>query len=373
MTIRDRLNDQKQRKGGESNDMGVRRGKIRVVGSESEDDGQFRRSKKHKGSKTEEKKAEDVKQILTDKSGQTIELPEVVAVKEFSEKIGVPLPKIIMELMKNGVMVNLNSKIDFDTCFLVASALEVTVIKAKNSDVSLETLMSGSVNDLLVEDDRSQWMVRAPVVSIMGHVDHGKTSILDYIRKTEIAKGEAGGITQKIGAYQIERNGQKITFLDTPGHEAFTLMRARGARLTDVSVIVIAADEGMKPQTIESISHAKQAGVIVIVAVNKMDKPGANLEMIKGQLAEHDLTPEEWGGSTIVVPVSAHTGLGIEKLLEMILLTTEIMELKANPHRSAVATVIEAHLDPQIGPIATVLVNGGTLNKGDFMVCASAS
>jgi translation initiation factor IF-2 len=179
----------------------------------------------------------------------------------------------------------------------------------------------------------------------MGHVDHGKTSILDYIRKTEVASGEAGGITQKIGAYQVDRNGRKITFLDTPGHEAFSIMRARGAKLTDIAVIVVAGDEGMKPQTIESINHAKEAKTPIIVAVNKMDKPGVNLDMIRTQMSEQGLQPEDWGGDVVMVPVSAHTGMGIETLLEMILLTTDMLELKANPDRPAVATVIESHLD----------------------------
>lgn len=207
----------------------------------------------------------------------------------------------------------------------------------------------------------------------MGHVDHGKTSILDYIRESSVASGEAGGITQKIGAYQVEKNGQKITFLDTPGHEAFTIMRARGAKLTDIAVIVIAADEGMKPQTIESINHAKEAGVPIIVAANKMDKSGANLDLIRGQMSEHGLQPEDWGGDVVLVPVSAHTGLGMDSLLEMILLQAEILELRANPNRGAIATVIEASLDPKLGSVATILVNTGTISKGDHIVVAGAS
>ncbi|MFB0965025.1 MAG: translation initiation factor IF-2 [Patescibacteria group bacterium] len=226
--------------------------------------------------------------------------------------------------------------------------------------------------DLLKNDDAEKMEERAPIISIMGHVDHGKTSILDYIRKTQVASGEAGGITQKIGAYQVDRNGKKITFLDTPGHEAFSIMRSRGARLTDLAVIVIAADEGMKPQTIESINHAKEAEVPMIIAVNKMDKPGANLDLIRGQLSEQGLQPEDWGGTTVVVPVSAHTGLGIETLLDMIVLSTEMMDLKAVSDRPAVGTVIESHLNPNLGPLSTVLVNAGTLRKGDYVVCANA-
>lgn len=301
-----------------------------------------------------------------------VEIPEVLTVKEFSEKVGLPISRIIGELMKNGMLVTINTKIDFDTCFILGESFQIKMVREQNNDVSVVSLMEGNVTDLLKNEDPTRLVTRAPIVSIMGHVDHGKTSILDYIRKTEIVKSEAGGITQKIGAYQVERDGKKITFLDTPGHEAFTIMRSRGAKLTDLAVIVVAADEGIKPQTVESINHAKEANVPVIVAVNKMDKPGANLDFVKGQLAEHGLHPEEWGGTTIVVPVSAHTGLGIETLLEMILLSTEMMELKANPDRAGIATVIEAHLDSKLGSIATVLVNTGSLRKGDYVVCSSA-
>ncbi len=337
-----------------------------------EDDGGFRRSGKLAHSAKKEKKAEDVKQTLVDRTGQEVEIPDILSVKEFSDKIGVPLPKIIGELMKNGMLVNLNTKIDFDTCFLIAEPFGVKVVRERNVDVSASSLLAGNVADLLKNDDSEKMVDRAPIISIMGHVDHGKTSILDYIRKTQVASGEAGGITQKIGAYQVERNGKKITFLDTPGHEAFSIMRSRGARLTDLAVIVIAADEGMKPQTIESINHAKEAEVPVIVAVNKMDKPGASLDLIRGQLAEQGLQPEEWGGDVVVVPVSAHTGLGIETLLDMIVLSTDIMGLKAVEDRPAVGTVIESHLDPRLGPLSTVLVNAGTLRKGDYVVCANA-
>ncbi len=233
--------------------------------------------------------------------------------------------------------------------------------------------MDGNIEDLVKEEDTTKLITRSPIISVMGHVDHGKTSILDYIRKSSVASGEAGGITQKIGAYQVTKNDKRITFLDTPGHEAFTIMRARGAKLTDIAVIVIAADEGMKPQTIESINHAKEAGVPIIVAANKMDKPGANLDLIRGQMAEHGLQPEDWGGDVVLVPVSAHTGLGMDTLLDMILLQAEMMELKANPDRAAVATVIEAHLDQKLGSVATILINTGTIRKGDHIVCAGAS
>lgn len=213
-------------------------------------------------------------------------VPEVLTIKEFSEKIGVPLTKIITELMKNGMMVTINTKIDFDTCFLIGEVFGITIKKEINTETSISSLMDGDIGEILKKDDTANLLPRAPIVSVMGHVDHGKTSILDYIRKTGIAQDEAGGITQKIGAYQVEKNGKKITFLDTPGHEAFSIMRARGAKLTDLAVIVIAGDEGMKPQTIESINHAREANVPMVIAVNKMDKPGANVELVYGQLAE---------------------------------------------------------------------------------------
>jgi translation initiation factor IF-2 len=340
----------------------------------AEDDGGFRRSGKAAvAGEKKERDIDDIKQTLTDKTGQDITLPEVLTVKEFSEKIGVPLVKIITELMKNGMMVTINTKIDFDTCFLIGEIFKIQVTKEISTKVSVSSLMDGNIAELLKNDDVSKMIIRAPIVSVMGHVDHGKTSILDYIRSTEITKGEAGGITQKIGAYQVEKNGKKITFLDTPGHEAFSIMRARGAKLTDLAVIVIAGDEGMKPQTIESINHAKEAGVPMIIAINKMDKPGANVELVYGQLSEQGLQPEKWGGDIVVVPVSAHTGLGIEDLLDMILLSTEMMELRATVDRPAIATVIESHLDAKLGPLATVLVNTGTIKKGDYVSCGSAS
>jgi translation initiation factor IF-2 len=336
-----------------------------------EDDGKFRRGKKIDQDRRE--RDSNFNQILVDRTGQEIAIPEMLSVKEFSEKIGVPLVKIIGELMKNGMMTNINTKIDFDTCYLIGSSFQVKVSREASTDTSVSDIMDGNISELLKNDDPEKLIPRAPIISIMGHVDHGKTSILDYIRKTQVASGEAGGITQKIGAYQVEKNGKKITFLDTPGHEAFSIMRSRGAKLTDLAVIVIAADEGMKPQTIESINHAKAAEIPMIIAVNKMDKPGANLDLIRGQLAEQGLQPEEWGGNTVIVPVSAHTGLGIETLIDMILLLTDMMELKAHPSRASVGTVIESHLDPKLGPLATVLINAGLLKKGDYITCAHAS
>lgn len=335
------------------------------------DDGSFRRAHKTAGKK-KEKSLEEVKQVLVDRTGQEVSIPEVISVKEFSDKIGVPVAKVIGELMKNGVLVNLNAPIDYDTCYLIGETFGIKISKEISENVSVSDLMDGNIEDLIHEDNPDRLVTRSPIISVMGHVDHGKTSILDYIRNSSVVSGEAGGITQKIGAYQVTKNDKRITFLDTPGHEAFTIMRARGAKLTDIAVIVIAADEGMKPQTIESINHAKEAEVPIIVAVNKMDKPGANVDMIKGQLAEQGLQPEDWGGSTVVVPVSAHTGLGIENLLEMILLQSDLLDLKANPDRPAVATVIEAHLDQKLGSVATILINAGTINKTDNIVCASA-
>lgn len=327
------------------------------------EEGLFRRGKKIASKKKEEKNLENISQVLTDKTGQEVAIPDAISVKEFSDKVGIPVAKIITELMKNGVLVNLNATIDFDTSYLIGETFGIKIIKEISENVSVTDLMEGDIASLIGEELPENLTTRSPIISVMGHVDHGKTSILDYIRKSSVASGEAGGITQKIGAYQVEKNGQKITFLDTPGHEAFTIMRARGAKLTDIAVIVIAADEGMKPQTIESISHAREAGVPIIVAANKMDKPGVNLDLIRGQMAEQGLQPEDWGGDVVLVPVSAHTGLGMDTLLEMILLQAEMLELKANPNRAAIATVIEATLDPKLGSVATILVNTGEIRK----------
>lgn len=323
--------------------------------------------------KKQEKSVEDIKQILVDRTGQTVSIGDMISVKEFSDKIGVPLPEIMAEMMKNWMLVSLNTPIDYETCYLIAETFGIHIIKEVSKNISIIDLMNQDVTELMKEDDTSVLQDRPPIISIMGHVDHGKTSILDYIRKTQVVAGEAWGITQSIGAYQVERKGRSITFLDTPWHEAFTIMRARGAKLTDIAVIVIAADEGMKPQTIESINHAKEAQVPIIVAMNKMDKPWANPELIKWQLAEQSLHVEEWGGNTIIVPVSAHTGLWIETLLDMILLSADMLELKANPNRPWVATVIESHLDQKLGPVINILVNTGTIHRGDAVVIAGTA
>jgi translation initiation factor IF-2 len=299
------------------------------------------------------------------------EIPDVITVKEFAEKTGLSAVKVIGELMKNGILANINQQIDFDTAAIIASDLKVQ-IKRKRSDILLDDLSKGNLKAFLKQDDPDDLKPRPPIVVVMGHVDHGKTSLLDYIRESNVAAGEAGGITQHIAAYQVEKSGRKITFLDTPGHEAFTAMRARGAKVTDVAVLVVAADEGVMPQTVEALNHAKEAGVPIIVALNKIDKPHIQVDRVKGQLAEHGLQPEDWGGTTPMVLLSAHTGQGVPELLEMILLVTDMQNLKANPNREAVATVIEANLDKNLGPIATIVVNTGTLHVTDYIVVGAS-
>ena len=318
--------------------------------------------------KLEEKAFNKIKKekVVFKKKEGIVEIPEAISVKEFSEKIGVPVAEIITSLLKNGVIATINKNIDFDTCAIIADELEVKVKKiesiAKTEDLILKNL------EKLLSDEKENLKDRPPVVVVMGHVDHGKTKILDCIRQTKVTEGEAGGITQHIGATQIEKNKQKITFLDTPGHEAFTAMRARGSKTADIAILVVAADEGIKDQTIEAIDHAKEADIPIIVAINKIDRENANIEKIKGELAQHELTPEDWGGKTICVPTSAISGQGISELLEMILLTAEMMELKANPNRLAVGTVLESHLDESLGPIATILINTGKLKIGDYFL-----
>jgi translation initiation factor IF-2 len=300
-----------------------------------------------------------------------VEIPEVISVKEFAEKTGANPAKVIGELMKNGILANINQQIDFETASIIAGDLGLK-IKRIRKVADTEELMSGDISNLIREDNAEDLEERPAVVCVMGHVDHGKTQLLDTIREANVISGESGGITQHIGAYQVQKKGKLITFLDTPGHEAFTSMRARGAKVTDIAILVVAADEGMKPQTIEAMNHAKEAGVPIIVAVNKMDKPNANLDKVKGELSEHDLQPEDWGGKTIVCPVSALKGTGIEDLLDMVLLTAEMEVYKANPNREAVGTVIEAHLDQSLGPVATILVNTGTLKIMNNVIVGNA-
>lgn len=332
-------------------------------------DTSFTRSNKIVKSIKEEKKVEDIKQNLTVRTWETIIVSDVFSLKEFSEKIWIPLVKLIAEFMKNGMMVNINSKIDFDSASIIAESFEIKLERDNSKWVSVKDLMSWDISDLLIEDDLTKLQERPAVISIMGHVDHGKTSLLDSIRKSKVADTEAWGITQSIWAYQVEQNGKKLTFLDTPGHEAFTVMRSRWAKATDIAILVVASDEWVKPQTIESISHAKEAWIPIIVAINKMDKQWANPDHVKWQLSENWLTPEDWWGDTPMVPVSAKSWFWIDELLEILLLVAEMKELKANPDRAWVATVIESHLDKALGPVATVLVNTWNINKWDNIVC----
>ena len=306
--------------------------------------------------KQEEKKPE-VKEIT---------LPEKMTIRELAEAMKMQPSAIVKKLFMQGMMVTVNHEIDFEKAQEIALEYDIVAEPEEKVDVIGELLKEE-------EEDESKMVPRPPVVCVMGHVDHGKTSLLDAIRKTNVTRGEAGGITQHIGASVVEINGEKITFLDTPGHEAFTAMRMRGANSTDIAVLVVAADDGVMPQTVEAISHAKAAGVEVIVAINKIDKPSATIERVKQELSEYELIPEDWGGNTIFVPVSAHTGEGIDTLLEMILLTAEVCELKANPNRAARGLVIEAQLDKGKGPVATILVQKGTLHVGDFIAAGACS
>ncbi|MGI6238989.1 MAG: translation initiation factor IF-2, partial [Christensenellales bacterium] len=291
---------------------------------------------------------------------------ETITVKDLSERIGKPVGEILKKLMMLGIIATINNELDFDTASLICAEYGIE-FEMKLAETAEDALESENIED--AEEDLES---RPPVVTIMGHVDHGKTSLLDYIRQSRVTAGEAGGITQHIGAYTVELKGQTITFLDTPGHEAFTSMRMRGAQSTDIAILVVAADDGVMPQSIEAINHAKAAGVQLIVAINKMDKPTANPERIRQQLTEYELVDEAWGGDTIMVPVSAHTGEGVEQLLEMILLVAEVQDYKANPNRKARGIIIEARLDRGRGPVATVLVKNGTLNVGDTIVAGTA-
>jgi translation initiation factor IF-2 len=324
--------------------------------------------KKQQFSHKRETEAEKLRRLELERARKQqlkVMIPDEIVVSELASRLKVTATEVIKKLMGLGVMASLNEVIDFDTAALVAEELGAKV--EKEVIVTIEERLIADE-----EDSEESLKERCPVVVVMGHVDHGKTSILDRIRNAHIADGEAGGITQHIGAYQVYHDNRKITFLDTPGHEAFTAMRARGADITDIAVLVVAADDGIMPQTIESINHAKAAGVQVIVAINKMDKEGANPERIKQQLTEHDLVVEEWGGDVICVPVSAKTGMGIDDLLDNILLVADVQELKANPDKLAKGAVIEARLDKGKGPVATLLVQAGTLHKGDVIIAGTA-
>ena len=296
---------------------------------------------------------------------KSIIIPEVLTIQELADKMKIVPSVIVKKLFLQGKIVTVNQEIDYETAEEIALEFDVLCEKEEVIDVIEELLKEE-------EEDEKKMKKRPPVVCVMGHVDHGKTSLLDAIRHTNVIDREAGGITQHIGAYVVEVNGEKITFLDTPGHEAFTAMRMRGASSTDIAILVVAADDGVMPQTVEAINHAKAAGVEIVVAVNKIDKPSANIDRVKQELTEYELIPEDWGGSTIFVPVSAKTGEGLEDLMEMIVLTAEVMELKANPNRRARGLVLEAELDKGRGSVATVLVQKGTLRVGDSIAAGSA-
>ena len=318
--------------------------------------------------KRKQEEAEKMRRLqleIAKKTPLTVKIPDEISVGELASRMKKTGAEVVKCLIKNGVMASLSQMIDFDTASFVAEELGCKV--EKEVVVTIEEKL---IDDH--EDSADELQPRAPVVVVMGHVDHGKTSLLDYIRNAHVASGEAGGITQHIGAYQVQIKGKPITFLDTPGHEAFTSMRARGAMITDIAILVVAAEDGIKPQTIESINHAKAAEIPIIVAINKMDKPDANPERIKQQLTEYGLVAEDWGGDTIVCPISAKTGMGIDNLLEMVALTAEVAELKANPNRAASGAVVEARLDKGRGPIATLLVQNGTLHQGDIIIAGTA-
>ena len=326
------------------------------------------RTQKQKGRRQgkRETEAERLKRIALERKQKpiTVQIPDEITVNELALRLKATVAEVVKKAFLMGTMVTATDTIDFDTASLIAMEFHAKVEKEVVVTIE-EKLIDDS------EDDEANLVGRAPVVVVMGHVDHGKTSILDAIRHANVTAGEAGGITQHIGAYRVQVNGKPITFLDTPGHEAFTTMRARGAQVTDIAILVVAADDGIMPQTVEAINHAKAAGVSVIVAINKMDKVGANPEQVKQQLTEYDLIPEEWGGDTPCIPVSAKTKEGLEDLLEMVALVAEMKELRANPDRAAKGTVIEARLDKGRGPIATVLVQNGTLHKGDTIIAGT--
>ena len=341
-------------------------GKQRIGGKGAKQQKQQINNKKGNKSRNEEQeKLRRLQMEVARKAPTVVKIPDEITVGELASRMKKTAGEVIKCLMKNGVMAGINQTIDFDTAEYVATEMGCKV--EKEITVTIEERI---IDDHV--DTADELETRAPVVVVMGHVDHGKTSTLDAIRKTKVTAGEAGGITQHIGAYTVDVEGQMITFLDTPGHAAFTSMRARGANSTDIAILVVAADDGIMPQTIESINHAKAANVPIIVAINKMDKPTANPDKIKEQLTKYDLIPEEWGGDTIICPISAKTGMGLDNLLEMVLLTAEVQELKANPNRRAKGVVIEARLDKTRGPIATLLVQNGTLKQGDIVIAGTA-
>ena len=341
-------------------------GKQRIgAGKGKQQKQQMNNKKGNKARNEEQEKLRRLQMEVARKAPVTVKIPEEITVGELASRMKKTAGEVIKLLMRNGIMAGINQAIDFDTAEYVATELGCKV--EKEVTVTIEERI---IDDHV--DTAEELVTRAPVVVVMGHVDHGKTSTLDAIRKTSVTKGEAGGITQHIGAYTVDVDGQMITFLDTPGHAAFTSMRARGAKSTDIAILVVAADDGIMPQTVESINHAKAAEVPLIVAINKMDKPTANPDKIKEQLTKYDLVCEEWGGDTIIVPISAKTGKGLDELLEMVLLTAEVQELKATPNRRAKGTVIESRLDKTKGPVATLLVQNGTLKQGVIVIAGTA-
>ena len=342
-------------------------GKQRIGGKKGQQ-GNNQQNGKFRGSKSRNEEQEKMRRLQMEvarKAPLTVKIPDEITVGELASRMKKTAGEVIKCLMKNGVMAAINQTIDYDTAEFVATEMGCKV--EKEVTVTIEEQI---IDDHV--DTAEELETRAPVVVVMGHVDHGKTSLLDAIRKTSVTAEEAGGITQHIGAYTVDVNGNMVTFLDTPGHAAFTSMRARGAKSTDIAILVVAADDGIMPQTIESINHAKAADVPIIVAINKMDKPTANPDKIKEQLTKYDLIPEEWGGDTVICPISAKTGMGLDNLLEMVILSAEVLELKANPNRRAKGTVIEARLDKTRGPIATLLVQNGTLNQGDTIIAGTS-
>ena len=350
--------------GAKVNNNNMRRGNKEKITSKSKQR-QNQQSPSAKRRQEERDKMNRLQLEIARKQQLKVEIPDEISVGDLASRMKKTASEVIKQLFKMGVFASVSEIIDYDTAALVAMELGCKVEKEVIVTVE-EKLIDDS------EDKAEDLKPRAPVVVVMGHVDHGKTSLLDYIRHANVVSGEAGGITQHIGAYTVEINGSPITFLDTPGHEAFTSMRARGAMVTDIAILVVAADDGIMPQTIESINHAKAANIPVVVAINKMDTVGANPDRIKQQLTEYDLVSEEWGGDTIICPISAKTGMGIDNLLENLVILAEVQELKANPNRAAKGTVIEARLDKGRGPIMTVLVQNGTLKLGDIIIAGTA-
>ena len=335
------------------------------IGSKAKNNKKGGKFQSSKARSEEQEKMRRLRMEVIKKTPLTVKIPEEIVVAELASRMKKTAAEVIKTLVKNGVMASINETIDFDTAEFVATELGYKV----------EREVTVTIEEKIIDDHvdtAEELQPRSPVVVVMGHVDHGKTSLLDAVRKTNVVSGEAGGITQHIGAYTVQINGNPITFLDTPGHAAFTSMRARGAMCTDIAILVVAADDGIMPQTVEAINHAKAAKIPIIVAINKMDKHGANPDRIKQQLTEYDLVPEEWGGDTVICPISAKTGQGIDELLEMVILTSEVQELKANPNRAAQGTVIEARLDKGRGPVATLLVQNGTLKQGDIIIAGTA-